>query len=359
MFQKGAKSEYRSGPIQSSEISGPANPFTVLYLVQITLSAVVLSRAWTWTLGLLSISGFASLFLAHVPVSILEAHHAGDGLSVHLLGMWIAFAVGALLITVFIGQVSQALRRREQEVLQLRDRLARHERLTSIATLAAGAAHELGTPLATIAIASRELELYAKQISKDGSVAEDARLIRSEVERCNGILRHMRGREVEPAGETPSPVWLTEITERVKCEFSARNSALIQTEVPEDERAVLPVDATHQALIALVKNAIDASATGRPVRLSVKCLGGRICFTIQDHGSGMDAETLNRVSEPFFTTKGPGRGMGLGTFLVRAFAENLGGSLIFESEVGFGTTAILELPLYRHVGERETSCAHR
>ena len=173
---------------------GPANPFTVLYLVQITLSAVILSKAWTWALGLVSAAGFGLLFAVHVRLPIFEAHHTADGFSAHLTGMWLAFAAGALLITVFIGKVSEALRKREQEVLALRDRLARHERLGAIATLAAGAAHELGTPLGTIAVASKDLEYYATEISRNAEVAEDARLIRSEVERCRRILNQMSAR---------------------------------------------------------------------------------------------------------------------------------------------------------------------
>ena len=100
-------------------------------------------------LGLLSALGFGFLFWAHVSVSVFEAHHAVEAVPAHLVGMWIAFAAGALLITVFIGKVSEALRRREQEVLQLQEQISRHARLASVATLAAGAAHEFGTQLAT------------------------------------------------------------------------------------------------------------------------------------------------------------------------------------------------------------------
>ena len=96
---------------------GPANPFSVLYLVEITLSAVVLSKAWTWILGGLSTIGFGLLFWSHVRVPIFEGHHDTGAYSAHLVGMWIAFTVGALLVTVFIGKVSEALRRHEQEAV--------------------------------------------------------------------------------------------------------------------------------------------------------------------------------------------------------------------------------------------------
>jgi two-component system, sensor histidine kinase RegB len=330
---------------------GPANPFSLLFLVEITLSAVVLSKPWTWTLGGLSTIGFGSLFWAHVRVPVFEGHHDFEGFSIHLVGMWIAFAVGALLITVFIGKVSEALRRQEQEARQFQQRLAHHERLASIATLAAGAAHELGTPLATIAVASRELERYGNELSKDASVADDARLIRSQVERCSQILRQMSGRGGEPACEFPTVVGLKEICEQVKDGFAGDESCRIDLQVAEDARAVLPASAARQALLALVKNALEWTADGQRVTLAAQCTAGKVCFTVRDAGCGMAAETLGRISEPFYTTKGPGRGLGLGTFLVRLFAERLHGSLSFESEAGAGTTAILELPLIRYDGK--------
>ena len=101
---------------------------------------MVLSKRWTWALGVLSVMCFGFLFPFHFDVSVFEAHHTTEGFSVHLVGMWIAFAAAALVVTVFIGKVSEALRRREQEVLSLQDRIARQERLASVVTLAARAA---------------------------------------------------------------------------------------------------------------------------------------------------------------------------------------------------------------------------
>ena len=329
---------------------GPANPFTLLFLVEITLSAVVLSKAWTWTLGALSILGFASLFWVHVRIPAFEGHHDSGGFSVHLVGMWIAFAVGALLITVFIGKVSEALRRQEQESLQFQRRLAQHERLASIATLAAGAAHELGTPLATIAVASRELELNGNGSSGAASFSDDARLIRSQVERCSEILRQMSGRSAEPAGEMPTRISLKELCAQVKGELPCEQRDLVDIEPVQDVTTLLPRLAARQALSALVKNALESSALGQHITLTAQCEQSKIRFTVKDAGGGMSAESLNHIAEPFYTTKGTGGGLGLGTFLARLFAEQLNGSLAFESEVGIGTTAILELPLVHHGG---------
>jgi two-component system sensor histidine kinase RegB len=324
---------------------GPANPFTLLYLVYITLSAVVLSKAWTWALGILAFVGFGFVFPVHVRVSIFEAHHTVEGFAIHLIGMWLAFAAAALLITVFIGKVSEALQKREQEVLLLQNQLARHERLASIATLAAGAAHELGTPLATIAVAAKDLELHGAGASRDSDVTEEARLIRAEVDRCRRILQQMSDRAAEPLGEVARPVDLKELLESVQNGFSPLAQGRLRTAVNGDGReAVLCADATIQALTALVKNALDASPDDQSVSLDAERTEATVRFTVRDSGPGMSWDMLKRLGEPFFTTKAPGAGMGLGIFLVRAYAERLEGNLVFESETGTGTKAVLELP---------------
>ena len=328
---------------------GPANPLSLLYLVQITLSAVILSKEWTWSLGALAVAGFGFLFWAHVRVPVFEAHHSSEGFSVHLVGMWIAFVAAALLVTIFIGKVSEALRRREHEVLLLQSQLASQERLASIATLAAGAAHELGTPLGTIAVASRDVEYHATEVSRDPELAEDARLIRSEVERCRSILQQMSARGAEQPGEAPVGVELAGLLENVRCDLPLRSRERVRVVLDGDAgAAVLPAGAARQALTALVRNALDATSEAQPVTLGVVRTAESLEFVVTDSGCGMSAETLNRVAEPFFTTKAPGGGIGLGTYLVRVFAEQLGGRLAFESEPGKGTRALLQVPLIRN-----------
>jgi len=321
---------------------GPMNPFSLLYLVQITLSAVVLRKSWTWALGLLSTACFASLFFLNIPSAAFPLHGTHAGLSPHLAGMWIAFVVAAMLIAFFTGKVSDAMRRREREVLALQEQVSRHERLASLATLAAGAAHELGTPLGTIAVVARELERYAAGLPDD-AVREDAKLIRSQVERCRLILQQMSADGAEPMGETARAVDAGTLLDKVRGHFPESANGSLIIEAPAGLAAVLPVQATIQALVALAQNALDASDGGQVVLRAARA-NHDIKFVVTDSGYGMPEAVLRRVAEPFFTTKEPGKGMGLGTFLVRTFAERLGGSLAFESSPGKGTTATLRLP---------------
>lgn len=323
---------------------GPTNPFTLLYLVQITLSAVILNRIWTWLIGLLSTIAFAFLFWVHRPFPLMDPADHGHMHPAHIQGMFIAFTVAAVLLSFFIGKVSEILRKAEQDILDLKDRAAKNDRLTSLVTLAAGAAHELATPLGTIAVVANELEHRAERSSRDPDLLADARLVRSEIERCRLILQRMSGRDTDAAVEPAGMVQIGEVLEAARQEFSKDEQQRIGI---SDETAsatvFLPEQSLRRALVLLTRNALDADVRGR-VEIRAGTEGRGVRFTIEDHGPGMSPEVLNRIAEPFFTTKDAGRGMGLGTFLARTLAERLDGVLMFDSVPGAGTRVTLDVP---------------
>ena len=325
---------------------GPANPFSLLYLVLITFSAVVLRKWWTWALGVLSALSFGMLFWISRDVPAFQAHAPSGEFSLHLLGMWIAFAPAALLISFFVGKLSAEARKKEHEIRIMQKRLARNDRLASLVTLAAGAAHEMATPLATIAVTAKEMEHDAVVRLADMRSREDAQLIRSQVERCRLILERMGAQGADPFGETPQSTDVLALLLRVKERFPDAESRIkIHMEATDGLGCVIPVRAAVEALSALVKNALDASPNGEPVVLTaVRTDQGRVRLLVRDEGIGMTLEVLERVAEPFFTTKPAGQGMGLGAFLAYLFAQTIGGQLSFESHPGQGSTAVLELP---------------
>src|SRR5208283_984603 len=288
---------------------GPNNPFSLLYLVQIALSAIVLRKFWTWVLGALSTACFGLLFFFQVPSAAFQIHQHEQGLSPHLVGMWIAFGIAAALITFFTGKIADALRTREQEVLILQDQVAKNERLASLVTLAAGAAHELGTPLGTIAVVAKELERYAINAAHNDAVLGDARLIRSEVDRCRRILERMSVQSAEPMGEAPGRVRVRDLIAQVFAQFPESQRVLLEIELSDEElSAVLPAQATAQSLAALIQNALDASSNRRPVVISARVSDGELSIAVRDQGHGMPANVLRRIAEPFYTTKEPGKG---------------------------------------------------
>jgi two-component system sensor histidine kinase RegB len=165
------------------------------------------------------------------------------------------------------------------------------------------------------------------------------------VERCRRILERMSAQSAEPIGETPTTVRVRDFFLQVLAEFPEPQRALLKIELADEElAAVLPTQATAQSLAALIQNALDANLDQRAILLKATGTGSTLRIAVEDHGHGMPASVLRRIAEPFFTTKEPGKGMGLGTFLVRTFAESLGGRVLFDSTPGKGTTATLELP---------------
>ena len=155
----------------------------------------------------------------------------------------------------------------------------------------------------------------------------------------------------DPFGETPKSIALGDLMMQIKERFPKDHERIrLAVEPGESGACIVPVRAAVEALSALVKNALDASPPEAPVTLLASSThNGGVRFQVRDNGTGMTAEVLERVAEPFFTTKGPGEGMGLGAFLAHLFAQTLGGHLSFESEPGRGCTASLELPEMRHV----------
>lgn len=319
---------------------GPVNPFSFLYLVYIALAAVVLPGTWGWSLSAFALACFGLLFVVTpLPGGSEHASH----LRSHLQGMWVAFALAAALILYFVQRVTGALAARERELARARERGARSERLASLATLAAGAAHQLATPLSTIAVVSRELEDQLQRAAGGQDAAADARLIREQVERCRDILLQMAADAGESTGEPLAQVQAAALVRQAVSGLADAARVRVH-DAAGDSTLVTPARSLTQAIRAVVKNAIDASPAPTPIDVEVAVEGDTLRIGVRDQGAGMAPEVLGRVGEPFYTTKPPDRGMGLGLFLSRTVVERLGGELSIDSAPGRGTTVTLVLP---------------
>jgi two-component system sensor histidine kinase RegB len=323
---------------------GPLNPFSFLYLIPIALASITVRAAWTWALVMLSLACSAFLFAAHRPLP--PADHATH-MALHLRGMWIAFGVAASFIVYFLLRVRRALERHERDLDAARAAAQRQERLASLATLAAGAAHELLTPLSTIAVIAGDLQRDLAQPGASTRAVEDARLVRAEVDRCRAIIERMRADAGDTAGESFASVPVTTLVETaVGAVAGSRVAVRPEIAAGVAERLLtVPPRAVGQALCALIENAQQASPPGDDVVVRVAPAGAHIRFEIRDRGTGMPADVLARVGEPFFTTKPAGKGMGLGVFLARAVADRLGGAVTITSAPGSGTSVVFALPL--------------
>jgi two-component system sensor histidine kinase RegB len=246
---------------------------------------------------------------------------------------------------VFTTRLSKALAELEAELAATRTRHARSERLEALGTLAAGAAHELASPLSTIAVAARDLELALTRDDPLGEPAEDARLIRQEVSRCRAILDLMASDAGQSTGDSLVPSSVDELLDQALSDLKGRDRVMVEVEPAcRGEELIIPRRALALAVRQIVKNALDASKERGPVRIRVSRTAGELHLTVVDRGSGMTPRTLSRASEPFFTTKEPGQGMGLGLFLSQTVVARLEGRIDFESSENEGTSVRVTLP---------------
>jgi two-component system sensor histidine kinase RegB len=242
-----------------------------------------------------------------------------------------------------VTRIASELRSREAEVSRLERRAALNDKLASLSTLAAGAAHELGTPLSTIALVAKELESSAQRDGSSPALLEDARLIRAEVDRCRAILHQLSADAGQAVGELPEVLSLETLRTRLGDSLTADDQKRVVMEVGGDSEALeIPSRTVVQVVRNLVRNALDASQS--PVKVTMAATSSLV-IKVDDRGTGMTPEVLAKAGEPFYTTKPQGKGLGLGLFLARAVAERMGGSLQLQSEPGTGTSARIELPL--------------
>ncbi len=327
---------------------GPHNPFTTFYLVHVALAAMALTSRWLWTLVGASAAGYALLFVTYRPLFVdgSPVEVACPSYSWHLHGMAIAFVITAAFVAAFVARLHKALQDRDIALAEARLRAARSEQFAALATLSAGVAHELGSPLGTIAVASRELVRNLENSGREPSALEDSRLIRAEVDRCRAILERLSDQATGGVGDAPEAVAAARLFAELKSGLGpGQRDRVALSDETGGALLLLPRAPVVQALGILVKNSCDADLSGREVDLRVRTRGATVEFAVGDHGPGLDPVAAVHAGEPFFTTKEPGAGMGLGLFLVRTLAARLGGELTLENLPRGGLRATLRLPL--------------
>ena len=326
-------------------LGGPLNPFGIVYLVGITVAAVALGHRWAIALGVVSNVAYGFTFFYHRPLEFVDPTLSGAVLTLHLSGMWVAFAAATGLIAYFVGRVSEALADRERELASARAAAAKSDRLAALFALGAGAAHELATPLSTISTAASELERAMRRRSSAlaDSESDYLSLIRSEVERCTRVLDHLSGRAAA-ASPADSQVILSQLMADLRYRLGESLARRLDVQISETGQVLdVPAEPLRQALVALLRNAFDASNSDQRVLLRMGWENG-LRVEVTDHGRGMNDQEASRAGEPFFTTKPAGAGLGLGLFLVRAFTDQMGGTFHLRSTPGKGTSVILQLP---------------
>jgi two-component system sensor histidine kinase RegB len=257
--------------------------------------------------------------------------------------MLVAFVLIGVIIASFVTRMNREIADQEKTIAKLKYTEDERRRLLALATLAGGAAHELATPIGTLSLIGDDL---AQVLGKDPQFTEDIETMRNELARCGAILKRMRGTNSELPGELPQRFSVAAVLREVEQEFASVDGPRVvvkQSPAAEVEIYCLK-DALRSALQALVRNAVQACTEGGSVVCRAAEADGRIRFDIEDSGVGMSDDIKARIGEPFFTSKAPGEGMGLGVYLAKLFALQVGGSVAISSELGKGTLVSLQVP---------------
>lgn len=315
---------------------GSTNPFVTLYLLPLAITAAALPvRVW-WMAGI-TIACYAALLVWHVPLP--HAEHANDAdFSVHVFGMWLGFVASAALIAGFAVRMNATLRARDHILAELREQALRQERIVAIGTLAAGAAHELGTPLSTMAV-------LVKDIQPGGTVAAGKlEILRAQIVRCKEILASLSAAAGQVRAESgqsrPLDTFLEDLVRRWQ---ATRPGVHVRTQLAGQGPAphIVAEQTLAQAITNILNNAADVSP--QDVELDGRWTPEALILEIVDRGPGLEPELAHKAGEPFHSTKS--EGLGLGLFLAYTTLNRLGGDVRLMNREGGGVLCRLTLPL--------------
>lgn len=319
---------------------GAANPLISLLLPLLAIGATVLPAPMAWALAGLGIVSYSLLWQFNQPIRMADPQVAAYW---HLLGMWITFAVSALVMVGFVLRMTAALRARDRALALASAQRARDEHLVALGNLAAGAAHSLGTPLGTIRLLADEL---AQDVTLPPAAREDVALIGEQVDHCRQTLALLTARagnrRAEGGGRVRVGDWARGVIDnwqRQRPQVSARvvcDPALAGVEMVGDE-------ALAQALHTLVNNAADACPVD--VEVAMRLRDRQLVFEVLDRGAGVPEHIRNDPGDR--PVAEGGAGMGIGLFLARAAIARAGGELTLLARAGGGTVARMTLPLER------------
>lgn len=319
---------------------GADNPFVSLYLLQVVLGAVLLDFWSASALVALTAAGFALLTRVHQPL-LLPPELASARRSLFLFADWLCFALVAVLLVMFIGRIGGILRHRDASIAELRRRAAEEDGIVRMGLLASGAAHELGTPLASLSVILSDWRRDPRIMKHPGLAEEIADMV-GEVDRCKAIVTGVLQQAGEPRGIAPEPVgacaFLTTIAEDWRALYDSE-PLFVDIKLDEEE-AIIADPALRQAIWNVLENARDASP-GQVVLVADR-QGDALKVTVSDRGDGFPPELLASLGQPVQSSKGAGHGVGL--FLTSNVVRKLGGQLMVENRER-GAAVTMTFPL--------------
>ncbi len=313
---------------------GLHNPFAILILAPVTVSATILSRNATAVLVALAIISISALAIWHMP---LPWDPPGEFFHppTYVLGLWTGLSVAAVFVSAYVWSVADEARSMAEAFAETRQALAREQRFAAVGGLAAAAAHELGSPLATIAVVAGEL---SRTVPRDSEFADDVQLLISQSNRCRDILAELSRHPGEMGGMPFEHMPLSALVEEA-ARLHERTRENIEMDVcldPRDESGEPAIARSPEILLAvgtLIQNAVQF-ATGK-VEVIIAWSAEEAEISILDDGPGFPHDVLMAIGEPYVSSRRGEEGhMGLGIFIAQTLLERTGAAISFDNDEG-------------------------
>lgn len=322
---------------------GSTNPFVSLLLVPVVLAAAYLRGIYVFWVLVASALLYTFLMTNFLPLPPVGERFGGDFM-VHIYGMWGTFILSALVGAVLVYSLSRTGRDRDRQLAEMQQRLLRNEHIVSVGAMAAGTAHELNTPLSTIAMLAEEIELQA---AADEQVRDDAREIGVQIDHCKERLQRLQQAAEMARGNGGKQMPLDEALMSIIRAWSALRSEIELTKAfePGEAPMIYEKHALSLILMNLLNNAADASLENGSSRISIsgRTDNDNLHIVIEDYGKGISEEQSALAGKVSFSTKDAG--LGLGLILSNATLEQLRGELRMERMQDGGTATHVRIPL--------------
>lgn len=321
---------------------GATNPFISLYLLQVVLGAVLLHRSSSWVIVAVTSVCFLLLVAFHIPLNLSPEFRVGV-FDLYILGTFASFALIAVLLVLFVSRINTNLRAGDARLAVMRQHAAEEDHIIRMGLLASGAAHELGTPLASLAVIINDWS-HNQQLSSNPFIAEEIDDMRVAVDRCKLIVGNILLSAGEARGENPVVTGIVAFLEEVVGDWRARHGSdalTFENHLTEDE-TIVSDSALKQVIGNVLDNAREASLA--TIFLTAAHNNGDLNITVRDTGPGFDSDVLANFGKPYVSTKGK-LGGGLGLFLVVNAMRKMGGNVTAANEQNGGAIVTLSLPL--------------
>ena len=322
---------------------GIANPFIFLYLLQIAVGAVLLKPRYIWAMVALTSLCFVVLTVWNRPLILPDL--VGPALSLHYIGgLLVCFTLNAALLVIFIHRIGKNLRQRDARLSDLRQSTAEQEHIVRMGLLASGAAHELGTPLATLSVILGDWS-HSPPLASDPVLVDEIKMMQLQLQRCKTIVSGILMSAGEMRAEASVATTLHAFLDQLVDEWRSARPAQVLDYARSDlvDQPMMSDAALKQMVGNVLDNGIDA-APSRPLKLRVECADNWLTLIVRDAGPGFSPEMLRNFAKPYHSSKGrPGSGLGL--FLSVNVARTLGGTIEASNMAGGGAEVVVKLPL--------------